>query len=106
MRLYTILILCGLSVPAIAQNRSSEITCEPYFENKKIVGFTCPEMHEESLLSKMGLQSSDIIVGYNGKSIASYKDMQKFYEQLHVKGKMQVKYKRKNKVLNTENLNR
>lgn len=89
-----------------AQDRSSEITCEPFYENNKIVGFTCSELHEDSLLSKMGLTANDVIVEYDGKPIHSYKDMQKFYEQLHVKGKMNIKYKRDQQVLQATNTNK
>lgn len=98
-------ILLFLPLSLWAQKRSSEITCEPYWENRRIVGFICPELHEESLLSRMGLNSSDILLEYNGKLIDSYRDMQSFYEQLHTRGTMIVKVKRQDKILKVENFN-
>ncbi|MCB0355758.1 MAG: PDZ domain-containing protein [Bdellovibrionales bacterium] len=105
MRLKLFILICFIGGSLKAQDRSSEITCEPHWQDKKIVGFTCPQLHEQSLLKRMGIEPNDVILEYNGKIIDSFADMQKFYEQLHVKGKMHVKYIRENKLQEVTNVN-
>ncbi|MCB9025751.1 MAG: hypothetical protein H6625_05505 [Bdellovibrionaceae bacterium] len=106
MRWSTLILIFLFQSQLSAQNRNSEITCEPKWENKRIIGFTCPELHEESLLSKLGLNSSDILLEYNGRAIDSYRDMQRFYELLHARGTMKIKIKRNNQTLMVENKNK
>ena len=106
MKLLIISISLFFSINLKAQSRGSEITCEPSRVNGKIVGFYCPKLHRESLLSKSGLKSGDLIVAYDGNSISSFKSMQKFYEKLHRKGKTHIKIKRGNDTLFVENMNK
>jgi len=89
----------------MAQDKDSEITCVPKFDGRKIVGFSCPILHEESLLSKMGLQAQDIITEFDGATIDSYDRMQLFYEQLHRRELTKVKISRSGQWLQLENRN-
>ncbi len=93
------------SAVSFAQEKNSEITCEPSLENRRIVGFTCPFLHPESLLYKMGIQPEDQIVEYDGVSITSFQEMQNFYEQLHRRNIVRVKFKRGGHVFSAENIN-
>lgn len=99
------IFLLFFSAPAISQEKSSEVTCEPYYINKKIAGFTCPQLHQESLLSKMGIQTNDILLEFNGTQIDSFKSMQSFYEKLHRKGEMELKIRRGHNVYSVKNKN-
>ncbi len=106
MNFIIIVFIIFTSNLSLSQDKSSEITCEPFRENRKIIGFTCPNFDQESLLSKMGIKASDVIVEYNEIPIVSFKQMQKFYEQLHKKGKTVVKFKRDNNLFTVENANK
>jgi type II secretory pathway component PulC len=89
-----------------AQDKNSEITCEPNYKNGKLNGFVCPQLHEESLLAKLGLKENDVIVEFDGTAILSFKDMQVFYEQLHRRKSMKIKFKRGDNFLTVVNQNR
>lgn len=88
-----------------AQDKDSEITCVPKFDGRKIVGFSCPVLHNESLLSKMGVQTEDLIMEFDGAIIDSYDRMQLFYEQLHRRELTKVKLSRSGQLMVLENRN-
>lgn len=71
-----------------------EIRVRPHFEEGRPAGFIIYGIEPGSIFARMGLQNWDIIIGVNGKPIATTLQAMDFYEALKAGGTISLKIKR------------
>lgn len=67
----------------------------PHFRNGKPDGLTFTRVRRNSLFTKLGIRSGDIITGVNGKPIRSVDDALKFYQNLKSTSNVNVQIRRR-----------
>jgi general secretion pathway protein C len=72
-----------------------QVKIRPHFSNGKPNGLNLSSIKSDSIFSKMGLKSGDIITGVNGENIKSVDDALNFYESLKSSSNVQLQLKRK-----------
>lgn len=74
----------------------------PHFRNGKPDGLTLSRVQRDSLFTKLGLRSGDIITGVNGDEIKSVDDALGFYESLKSASNLNLQIRRRGKERNIE----
>jgi len=59
-----------------------EISVRPYFEAGKPGGFLIYNIKDDSIFARMGLENGDVIVGVNGRPVATTQQAVEFYNAL------------------------
>ena len=76
-------------------NLLGQVRIRPHFEGGKPSGLSLTGIKPNSIFSKMGLRSGDIITGVNGKKIESVDDVLKLYENLRSSSNVKLDLKRR-----------
>ncbi|GBC64058.1 type II secretion system protein GspC [Desulfonema ishimotonii] len=74
----------------------------PHFKNGKADGLTLSRVKRNSLFTKLGLKSGDIITGVDGQDIKSVDDALKFYNNLKSSSNVKVQIRRRGSLQDIE----
>jgi type II secretion system protein C len=72
-----------------------ELTVSPYMQFQKPAGFRISNISRDSIFSKMGLSSRDVIVGVNDRNITSPDQAAEFLQALAEGGEVTIRAKRR-----------
>ncbi|MCP4348036.1 MAG: PDZ domain-containing protein [Desulfobacterales bacterium] len=79
-----------------------EVRIRPHFKNGKPDGLSVSRIRPNSIFSKLGLRSGDVISGVDGDPIESVDDALKFYKSLKNSSSVSLEIKRRGKPKNIE----
>lgn len=79
-----------------------QASIRPHFKDGKPDGLTLTRVRPDSIFSKLGLRSGDVITGVDGKKIESVDDALQFYQGLKSADKVDLQIKRRgeSKIMN------
>ncbi len=78
-------------------NLMKQAKIRPHFKDGQPDGLTLSRIQRDSIFSKLGLRSGDIITGVDGQKIQSVDDALKFYNSLKSSSNVSVEIKRRGK---------
>jgi general secretion pathway protein C len=73
----------------------SQVRIRPYFERGKPAGLSLSGVRSNSVFSKMGLRSGDVIKGVDGNEIKSVEEVLKLYQSLRSSPSVTLELKRR-----------
>ncbi|MCP4110104.1 MAG: PDZ domain-containing protein [Desulfobacteraceae bacterium] len=79
-----------------------EVRIRPHFKNGKPDGLSVSRIRPNSIFSKLGLRSGDVISGVDGDPIESVDDALKFYKSLKNSSSVSLEIKRRGRPKNIE----
>jgi general secretion pathway protein C len=80
----------------------AQVRIRPYFERGKPAGLLLSGIKPNSIFSKMGLRSGDIIKGVDGKDIKSVDEVLELYQTLRSSSSVSLQLKRRGRPLNID----
>ncbi|MFH1982429.1 MAG: type II secretion system protein GspC [Pseudomonadota bacterium] len=84
------------------QELMRQVRIRPHFEQGKPAGLMLSGVQPESLFTRMGLQSGDVLRSIDGSPIRSMNDVLKLYEQLGSADALEIEVKRGGSLLNIQ----